>query len=187
MFLILKQPGKAFPILTLSVISCLTFTVSPVNSTVPNQISQQNPLTIAVIPDLPGWRNTKWGMSMEQVKSLYPFTDGIEGEPDELRRVGKTSIVIDGHQYRVRFVFLKSYGLESVNFASELAGENSYRVRKSVADALQERYGQPDKRMEWATPSPYLDMKWYLPNTVINFTGIQELITFGYSRNDQRF
>ncbi len=187
MLFALKRLSNFFPALALSVISCLAYKISPVNSVPPNQIRQQLPFAVAAIPDLSGWRNTRWGMSMEQVKSMYPFTNGVEGAPDDLRMVGKTNIVIDGHRYRVRFVFLNSYGLESVNFASDLSEVDSYRVRQSVADELQARYGQPDKKREWTTPSPYLSMKWYLPSTVIRYDGIQEQITFGYSRNDQRF
>jgi hypothetical protein len=183
----LKPLSKFFPALALSVISCLTYKISSVNSVTPNQIKPQLPFVVAAIPDLPGWRNTRWGMSMEQVKSMYPFTDGVEGAPDNLRMVGKTNIVIDDHTYRVRFVFLNSYGLESVNFASDLSEVDSYRVRKTVADELQARYGKPDEKSELFTPSPYVTMRWYLPTTFINYIGTQNRINFGYSRNDQRF
>lgn len=139
-----------------------------------------NERIIAFLSDLQGWRNTRWGMSVEEVKALYPFEDGMEIEPGDPRQVGKTHIEVKGHRYDIRFVFLKSFGLESVNLAWNPTTSNEVNPATAIAEELQSKYGVPSELKE---NQFYTEAKWILPSTLISFYGSEELVSVGYKRH----
>lgn len=163
----------AFPVVVLAESSPL--------SRVGFESSSINPSLVALVPDLQGWRNTRWGMSVEEVKALYPFEDGMEIELGDPRQVGKTHIEIKGHRYKIRFVFLKSFGLESVNLAWNSTTSNEVNPATAIAEELQSKYGVPSE-VSSKDNHYYTEAKWILPSTTIRFYGSEKVTLVGYRR-----
>jgi hypothetical protein len=148
-------------------------------ASVPNSvIPLPSPSNIASVPDLAGWRNTQWGMSIAQVQVLYPFVGNIVTAPDGKHKVGKSHAEVDGHMYDINFVFLD--GLESVNLSWKPSGQDKANSILNVANSLRSRYGKPDD--VYGDPSIYLSLKWNLPSTIIDLTGNNQMILVGYEK-----
>lgn len=120
-------------------------------------------------------------MSIDEVKKLYPFTDGMEQAEDGIHTVGKTKATIDGNRYDVRFVFLMGYGLESVNLAWKPTTGDSVNPVSVVASKLQARYGMPS-RNDSSRLGLFTDLTWSLAASTLKLWGNNELILIRYGR-----
>lgn len=109
--------------------------------------------------DIQGWNGTKWGMSVDEVKKLFP---GIQ--PSSPTTTGDSRYVLKDFNvkrtnYDVSFVF-GSKGLRVVNLDQK--GKNVELSFRVLLQDLQEKYGRP------ASQNSIGEIKWILPSTEIS-------------------
>lgn len=156
-------------------------------------IPQSNSFAIAAIENVEGWRDTFWGMSYEEVKRRYPFTDepmDYSGKTNPNRYVGLTKIKIDNRTFRGRFVFEKGLGLDTVSFWWDKSSQEPSNPINFVINDLTTKYGTPDKQSSMAMPGTESlwskQMKWVKPNTVIELDATEKYISLIFDRRDLR-
>jgi hypothetical protein len=156
-------------------------------------IPQNNLFTIAAIENVEGWRDTYWGMSYEEVKRKYPFTDeprDHSGKTNPNRYVGLTKIKIDNRTFRVRFVFEKGIGLDAVSFWWEKSSQEPSNPINFVINDLTTKYGSPDKQSSMPMPGTEFqwskDMKWVKRNTVIELDACDKYISLIFEKRNLR-
>lgn len=118
-----------------------------------------NPPNEVQVKDVPGWNNTRWGMTIKQVQALYPFRD-TEPSPDGGNQVGLYNVKLDGHQYEARFVF-KQDKLIAVSLGWKPKAGDSTSPSSEIRKNLAFKHGTPEEKFKGVV---YV---WSLPTTKI--------------------
>lgn len=154
-------------------------------------IPHSNTFTTAALENVEGWRDTSWGMSYDEVKKRYPFTDearDYSGKTDPSRYVGLTTIKIDNRTFRVRFVFQEGLGLDTVSFWWDKSSQEPSNPINFVINDLTTKYGSPDKQSSMAMPGTEFlwskDMKWVKRNTVIELRANDKFISLIFNKRN---
>lgn len=140
------------------------------------QVNRPSPVYAQRVQDIQGWNNTRWGMSYEEVRSIYPV--------ENLRQMSQTSAFshsasLEGYRlgrsyYKVMFYF-NSNQLESVVlewWPHRFGDQNGESPLDDLLSGLRGRYGEPiddsyDNINIWVR-------KWYLPSTTIQVNVLGE-------------
>jgi hypothetical protein len=126
----------------------------------------------AYTQDIQGWNGTRWGMSVNEVRAIFP---GIQaGEPSATGnpRFVLSNFAVNGLTYKVSFVFDKS-GLMAVNLSQE--GSRAVLSASMLLQDLQEKYGRPAAKNSLGT------IKWILPSTEISLLSIGDMTILSYT------
>jgi hypothetical protein len=141
---------------------------------------------LAHIQDIDGWGNARWGMSIEQVRKLYPFGD-LKLAPNGINRSGTYRYVtINDHQYEARFNFVDEK-LEAITLAWHPKEDDPTNYFSVVLEEMRYLYGEPSKK------TYDIAYDWILPSTEINLYGsidnpqFQIIIIYTHRNRSQDF
>jgi hypothetical protein len=95
--------------------------------------------------DLEGWRQSKWGMTADQVIKAFNGEVVRLKKPDVFKDghapVGIESYALAGHKYKVSFVVNEKGKLHKVSL--DLQEEGNESIFESLEKLLTEKYGKP--------------------------------------------
>jgi len=117
------------------------------------------------VTDLPGWGNTRWGMSLEQVRQTLKLRESPTPPPAEYRLDGYESeyygplypafvlrLDVDGYEYKVALSSNRhSHTLQQVYFSPQHHTQDhtvNRRAFSSLKVLLTQKYGMPSEREE---------------------------------------
>jgi hypothetical protein len=119
-----------------------------------------------------GWSDTRWGMTLSEVKRLYPAMDvnttNLDGE-----HICK--IQITRYPYDIYFKFNKARELERVTLLSDfyriMPGVDICDISKNayldVIKSLKKHFGTPDKEIKENNDVYSAQLMWEYPSTII--------------------
>jgi hypothetical protein len=132
------------------------------------QVNKLTPVYAQRVQDIQGWNNTRWGMTYEQVKTLYPSIGNLEiiatGRSEFSHYAIIESIQIEGFIYRIYFHF-SGRQLESVTLYDNSTESISYLSILSTVSSLTRKYGPSS-----LIPGDSITKRrWDLPTTKVTF------------------
>jgi hypothetical protein len=131
--------------------------------------------------EVAGWRGTKWGMSVEDVKNIFGSElseiDNPEAFPDDYYPFMIRDYEIADQTYDVKFIFKKdSHTLYQIKIVKMLeSGYNWKNIIIELEAALGEKYGTPSFKND----NPY-NCTWSLPSIKIELEYLKGTICYIY-------
>lgn len=131
------------------------------------QVNSPTPVYAQRAQDIQGWNNTRWGMSYEDVKVLYPSIDIIQsteanGYGSKYSHYATLNSFLLGNSYYQANFFFTSNRLESIVFHWDEIGSSPLT---DLISSLSGRYGQPIHSTQATT-----QWIWHMPTTKITIT-----------------
>jgi hypothetical protein len=130
-----------------------------------------------------GWNDTRWGMTVEQVKHLYPSAQSFEQPNNHNQGLVLNGFKISNENYDLRFFFdekgtLSEVDLDLVTPRSQLA--ISEITASSLRAKLTEKYGQPD----FVERGDFQSWKWNKPqlNIALDYVPMFNKVSVSYSK-----
>lgn len=146
--------------------------------------------------DVYGWDKLKWGMTEEEVRSVYgdkikihkPKQDEKEGVYSGMELTG---VEIGGGEFRASlWMDSGTEKLRKIVFvpAGKPDGYNRAETFIGLEEGLADRYGDPDVEETSNDPGTSAERKWVFPSTVIELSylriGDSELLLLVFSASD---
>jgi hypothetical protein len=125
-----------------------------------------------------GWANTRWGMTEQQIRELYPEARAVQQNLNikgEQARLRVDKFQLDGKQFLLQFFFDSAGGLHEVNLLQRADDVIDCIPMSSTCDRLEEllnqKYGKPslrtahqgveERRVVWNTPDMIVSLDYF--------------------------
>ena len=136
-------------------------------------VSTPAPVATSTPPQPTAWGKTAWGMTVEQVQSLYPDSTnpGLTRPHDPKLEIKDFSI--EGDSYKVGFFFDDAKGLQKIQVSRETKSEFDIKDSvKKLEELLTQKYGPPAVRekQEGEGEIGGFQLVWNQPNLVVKLS-----------------
>src|SRR5438105_3621854 len=126
-----------------------------------------------------GWANTRWGMTEQQIRELYPQAQPVPQKPNitsEQARLRVDKFQLDDKQFTLQFFFDSGGGLHEINLMQRANNTIDCITLSTSCDRLEEllnqKYGAPSLR----EPQEQIKRRhvvWNKPNMIVSFSYLE--------------
>lgn len=146
------------------------FLCSACDSSKPKAVAEAQPA---------GWANTRWGMTEQQIRELYPQAEPVRQKPNitsEQARLRVDNFQLDEKQFTLQFFFDSAGGLHELNLMQRADNTIDCINLSTSCDRLEEllnqKYGAPSLRK----PQEQIERRhvvWNKPNMIVSFSYLE--------------